>query len=141
MPRRYADAQRLIVDAFAALTPQLQKAAKYMLENPEDVGLNSMRTVAANAGVKPATVSRLSKALGFADYASLRTPFRERLRRNEPRFASRIEDVLRRTADHSLFEELRAQEIANVEATLADDNYPALQAAAEALHRCRRIYF
>ncbi len=65
MNNAYPDTIKLIVESFQGLTPELQKAAKFMLENPEEVGLNSMRSVARKAGVKPATVSRLSKRLGF----------------------------------------------------------------------------
>lgn len=139
---RYPAAIRLLTESFSDLTPELQKAARFMLEHPEEVGLNSMRSVAKAAGVKPATVSRLSKTLGFEEYDVLREPFRQRLRKNEPEFASRMRDVQRRGSGDKggLYEELREQEIANVENTLSDDNYPVLVDAAETLHRSRRVY-
>ena len=142
MNTRYPDTVRLLTESFSGLTPELQKAAKYMLENPEEVGLNSMRTVARGAGVKPATVSRLSKTLGFDGYDGLREPFRERLRKNEPKFASKLRDVQRRSLGDTegLFSELREQEVANVEVTLSDENYATLAAAAETLLRSRRVY-
>lgn len=142
MNTRYPDAVRLITESFSGLTPELQKAARFMLENPEEVGLNSMRSVARAAGVKPATVSRLSKTLGFEEYEALRDPFRQRLRKNEPRFATKLRDIQRRGSSDTdaLFADLRTQEIANVERTLSDDNYAALVDAAETLHRCRRVY-
>jgi len=142
MSQPYQDTIRLLVDTFSGLTPELQKAAKFMLENPEEVGLNSMRTVAKDAGVKPATVSRLSKKLGFAEYESLREPFRQRLRKSEPKFATGVENVQRRgTSDvYGLYEELRAQEIDNVQRALSEQNYAVLGEAADTMHRARRIY-
>lgn len=142
MSKLYADTVRQLTESFSSLTPELQKAARFILDNPEEVGLNSMRSVARGAGVKPATVSRLSKALGFEEYEALREPFRQRLRKTEPRFASRLRDVQRRGTGgtDSLFSELRDQEIANVELTLSDENYPSLVAAAEVLHQSRRVY-
>ena len=142
MNTRYPDAVRLIVESFSDLTPELQKAAKFILENPEEVGLNSMRTVAKDAGVKPATVSRLSKTLGFEEYERFREPFRQRLRKIEPTFASGVEEVQRRGAadNQALFAELRAQEIANIERTLSDANYEVIRDAAETMHRSRRVY-
>jgi DNA-binding MurR/RpiR family transcriptional regulator len=137
----YAATTRRLVDAYAELTPELQKAARFMLENPEDVGLSSMRAVAKKAGVKPATVSRLSKALGFARYAALREPFRERLRQTEPSYASRVEDLQQRAGEsRNLFEELRDQEIRNIEQTLSAENFAALDNGAEMLNNSRRIY-
>jgi DNA-binding MurR/RpiR family transcriptional regulator len=139
---RYPDTVRQLTESFSTLTPELQKAARFMLEHPEEVGLNSMRSVAKAAGVKPATVSRLSKTLGFEQYDALREPFRERLRKNEPKFASKLRAAQRRGAEDrdGLFEELRAQEMANVERTLSDQNYETLTDAAETLHRSRRVY-
>ena len=142
MDLRYPDTVRLIVESFSDLTPELQKAAKFMLENPEEVGLNSMRSVAKGAGVKPATVSRLSKTLGFDEYDRLREPFRQRLRRIQPTFASGVAEVQRRGAGRSaaLFSELREQELRNVERTLSDENYGVIRDAAETMHRSRRVY-
>jgi len=142
MHARYSDTIRLLVNSLSALTPELQKAARYMVENPEEIGLNSMRSVAREAGVKPATISRLSKSLGFAEYNQLREPFRQRLRKNEPEFASRLQAVQRRGIDDgaTLFGDLRDQEIDNVRRTLSDENYPAILAAAETIHRSRRVY-
>ncbi|MEL7185169.1 MAG: MurR/RpiR family transcriptional regulator [Pseudomonadota bacterium] len=142
MESRYPDTIRLLVDSYPRLTPELQKAARFMVENPEEVGLNSMRTVAREAGVKPATISRLTKTLGFGDYETLREPFRERLRTPAPEFAERLQDVQKRAerGDDALFADLRAQEIANIERSLGDDNYAVMDAAAETLHDSRRVY-
>ncbi len=142
MQRPYPDTIRLLVESFSDLTPELQKAARFMVEHPEEVGLNSMRKVAKEAGVKPATVSRLSKTLGFDGYESLREPFRQRLRKIEPQFSTRVEDLQRRGGDDtsSLFADLRQQELQNIERTLSDTNHAAIEAAANALHVSRRVY-
>ncbi len=51
MEYRYAATIKRLVDSFSGLTPELQKAARYMMEHPEEVGLSSMRSVAGDAGV------------------------------------------------------------------------------------------
>ena len=142
MDARYTDTIRLLVNSFSTLSPELQKAARYMVENPEEIGLNSMRTVANDAGVKPATVSRLSKTLGFTEYDQLREPFRQRLRKAEPEFAARLQAVQRRGIGDGerLFADLREQEVDNVERSLSDANYSTLLDAAETLHGSRRVY-
>ena len=142
MSHEYSETVRRLVDSFSGLTPELQKAAKYILDHPEDVGLHSMRTVAKGAGVKPATISRLSKSLGFAEYELMRRPFRDRLRTSEPGFSSQLENVQKRGADdtRALFEDLRAQELQNVQQSLSDEQYPILVDAVETLWSSRRIY-
>ena len=76
MEHTYSETIRRLVNSFSEFPPQLQTAARYLLEHPEDVGLNSMRTIAREAGVQPATISRLTKVLGFSDYEQLREPFK-----------------------------------------------------------------
>lgn len=113
-----------------------------MVEHPEEIGLSSMRSVARDAGVKPATITRLTKTLGFGEYEKLREPFRQRLRTSSPEFASKLQDVQKRagSGDHSLFADVRAQEISNIERSLSEDNYPIMAAAAETMHDSRRVY-
>lgn len=138
----YPETVRMLVDSYGDLTPELRKAAQYILDNPEEVGLSSMRTVAKAAGVKPATISRLSKALGYAEYNQLREPFRQRLRGQEPDFAARLKDVQDRGPGdaQALFEEHRALELRNIERTLGDDQLPEMLAAVDTLWSSRRIY-
>ena len=142
MNRRYPDTIRLLVDSYPKLTPQLQKAARFMVEHPEEIGLNSMRHVAREAGVKPATITRLTKTLGFPEYDALREPFRQRLRTSAPEFASKLQSVQRlgESNEESLFRELRAQELSNIEHSLSDENYPIMDAAAETMNGSRRVY-
>jgi DNA-binding MurR/RpiR family transcriptional regulator len=142
MDNTYPDMIRRLVDSFSELSPQLQTAARYLLEHPEDVGLNSMRTVAREAGVQPATISRLSKALGFSGYNQLREPFRQRLRNPGPGYVSGVRDVQRRGADdaQALFEDVRTQDLENIQRSLGDDKYPILLEAVETLRSSRRVY-
>lgn len=142
MTHNYPDVIRKLSDSYPTLPPQLQMAARYILKHPEDVGLTSMRAVAREAGVNPATITRLSKALGFTEYEQLREPFRQRLRNREPEYASRLRDVQRRGAggSHALLDALRTQDLDNLQRTLADENYPVLIAAVETLLASRRVY-
>ncbi len=142
MKNDYPEAIRQLVDSYQALTPELQKAAQYMIEHPEDVGLNSMRRVARDAGVRPATISRLSKALGYSEYDAFREPFRQRLRTREPGFSERLQDVQRRGSDDArdLFRDLREQELDNVERTLGDEQLPVMLDAVDTIWSSRRVY-
>jgi len=142
MQSQYPDTIRRLVDAYPTLTPELQKAARFIVENPEEIGLNSMRNVAREAGVKPATITRLTKSLGFADYERLREPFRQRLRSQVPNFSARLEGVRKRikTGDSTLLQDLRANEIANIQQSLSDENLEVLDAAAETLNASSEVY-
>ena len=60
MPQNGPLRQKLI-DRFDDMSPQLQQAARYLIEHPQEIALNSMRELARNANVQPATMTRLAK--------------------------------------------------------------------------------
>ncbi|MEM7289813.1 MAG: silent information regulator protein Sir2, partial [Pseudomonadota bacterium] len=47
------------------LTPEVRKAATYVLENPDDIGVSSVREIAKAARVKPNTLVRMARQVGF----------------------------------------------------------------------------
>lgn len=57
------------------MTPQIQTAARFILDRPQDVMLLSMRELASAAGVSHSTIMRLSEWLGLDGYAALRQVF------------------------------------------------------------------
>ena len=76
-------------DEFGDLTPEAQKAARYVLENPADVGVSTVREIAEAAQVKPNTVVRMARQVGFEGYDDFREPFREAIRRGQVTFPDR----------------------------------------------------
>lgn len=54
------------------LSPRLQQAARYVTDHPREIALNSMRAVAKELNVAPATMLRLARALGYGGYDELR---------------------------------------------------------------------
>ncbi|AJY52007.1 MULTISPECIES: MurR/RpiR family transcriptional regulator [Halomonadaceae] len=79
-----------IIAQFDTLSAQLQQAARYLLEHPEEVALVSMRELARHAAVQPATMTRLAKVLGFQGYNDIRTYYAETLRRKSDGFAAKV---------------------------------------------------
>lgn len=69
----------LIDQRFDQLSPELQRAARWVRQHPVELGLQSMRHCAAQAGVAPATMTRLAQALAFDGYEAMRAPFRKAL--------------------------------------------------------------
>ena len=61
-------------------TPELSKLVTYLLENPNEIGVSSIRQLAAKADVKPNTLVRLSRAIGMESYEAFREVFRASIR-------------------------------------------------------------
>lgn len=83
------------------LTPEARKAATYVLENPRDVGVSTVREIAQAAKVKPNTVVRMARQVGFDGYEDFRAPFRDAIRQGAADFPDRarwLQDI-RKTGD------------------------------------------
>lgn len=80
-----------IVRAFDRMSGQLQTAARYILESPHEVALLSMREQARQAGVQPATMTRLAKHLGFSGYDDIRRFYADAMRNDATGFAGRVD--------------------------------------------------
>ncbi len=70
---------RLLAD-FDELPGQLQLCARYLIDHPHEVGLQSMRRLATNARVQPNSFVRLARHLGFEGYDAMRERFRDFVR-------------------------------------------------------------
>ncbi|AMX98909.1 MULTISPECIES: MurR/RpiR family transcriptional regulator [Mesorhizobium] len=103
---------RLIKD-FDTMSEQFKLAARYIIDQPHDVALLSMRDQARMAGVQPSTMTRLAKHLGLAGYDEFRALYADALRGGESGFAGKASAqaiTQRRKGDHGLAREiLRAQ--------------------------------
>ena len=49
-----------VATSLDSFTPEIRKAATYVLENPADIGVSSVREISLKAQVKPNTVMRLA---------------------------------------------------------------------------------
>ncbi len=66
-----------LTERFDTFSPQLQRAARYIVDNQRGVGVQSMRQMAARAEVHPNTLVRLAQSIGFDGYETFRERFRD----------------------------------------------------------------
>lgn len=132
-----------IVETFDALPRQLQTAARYMLDRPDDVALLSMREQARRAGVPAATMTRLAKRLGLEGYESVRTLYASALRDGTLGFAHKAGaqvEAQKLRGERALAAEM-AHSLSRQISTLAQPaTLDRLADAAGRLHAARRIY-
>ncbi|WP_323769570.1 MurR/RpiR family transcriptional regulator [Antarctobacter sp.] len=125
------------------LTPEARKAAKYVLENPRDVGVSTVREIAQAANVKPNTVVRMARQVGFEGYEDFRTPFRDAIRRGAADFPDRarwLQDIRKSGDLGGLYADMLHDALRNIEDTFAAISTDDLKAAAEAIWAARRVF-
>ncbi len=136
--------QQVIEQAFESLSPELQRAARWLQSHHAALALHSMRTSAKEAGVSPATMTRLAQRLGFDGFESMRLPFVKHLAGGMPVTALHREhdgDRNRKAVVSDAATQLNALQQSNVASVLALNSHEALLAAAEALLQARTVYF
>ena len=134
---------RILADELDALTPQLRKAAVYLLENPQEIGVSSVREVAEAAGVTANTVVRMARSIGFSGYEDFREPFRKEIRSGALSFPDRarwLQSLARSGSHGALYADMAARAIANIEETFAASDAEQVRAAANAIVSAGRTF-
>jgi DNA-binding MurR/RpiR family transcriptional regulator len=125
------------------LSPQLRRAARYILANSDKVAVQTVRETAAAARVTPATVVRLAKSLGLNGYPELKRLFLDDLvagaRGDRLPYAAKAAE-LQKDDSASIYERLYTRQAANLEATRAANGAALLARSAAALAKSRRVW-
>jgi DNA-binding MurR/RpiR family transcriptional regulator len=130
-------------EEWSALTPEAQKAARYVLENPRDVGVSTVREIAEAANVKPNTVVRMARQVGFEGYDDFREPFRDAIRAGQVSFPDRarwLQDISRSGDLGGLYADMVGAAIRNLEDTFGGISPDQLREAAEVIWASRNVY-
>ncbi len=137
------EVEALIAQRFNDLSPRQQQAARYIVDNPEEVALRSMRAMAGRAGVDPSTMVRLAQDLGFSGYDDLRECYRRKLVVGAGTWSGRLQRIRRRKEDSStsaLVSEILAQGQRNLEKTFSAETVAALENSKRLLSDARQVY-
>ena len=125
------------------LSPEAQKAARYLMDNPNDVGVSSMREMARAAQVKPNTLVRLAQTLGFDGYEDFKKPFQDAIRKGPVGFTDRarwLQSIRQRGEMGTLLADMAASALNNIEATFAELNEAELKKAALSVWNSRQTF-
>jgi DNA-binding MurR/RpiR family transcriptional regulator len=136
-----------ITDRIAAelgrLPASLQAAGRYVLENPRDVALLSMREQARRAGLQPATMTRFAKRIGLKGYDSVRSAHAERIRNGGLGFAGKAGAQVKNQkhkGERALAAEMAGAFARQIAQLAEPEMLDQIAAAAEQLHAARRIF-
>jgi len=127
--------------AMDGLSPQVERAAEYMLDNPGEIAVNSMRSLAEAAGVKPNTLVRMARAVGFDGYDEFRDPFRQHAAEGALSFPDRarfLQTISQGGRHGSLLADMAGAAMANLEAFFSGADADELKAAADLIDGARR---
>lgn len=87
-----------IVRRYEELSPRLQQVAKYVLENPNDMALQTLAVIAERCEVQPSTIVRFAKTFGYEGASDMQELFKDEMltQAPSPSYAERIRQFSRR---------------------------------------------
>lgn len=124
---------------YAEMPTQFQISARYLIDHPGDVPIASMRTIATQAGVQPATLVRLAQSLGYAGWSGLKDVFVQSLRQTPMAYTEQAKAVVRRRNPTTMLTQMNQAQARNV-MSLQELNATTMTEAVELLVKAKRVY-
>jgi len=141
-PENYDDLKILITENFPKLSGQLQRIARYVLENPNDSALETVSEIARRVEVQPSSLVRFAKTLGYDGYSNVQQVLKSRLISEIPNYRERIRS-LRQARDgdeNSVLGDFVDDGIAALDQLRHKVSPEDLQAAADILSKADDVY-
>jgi len=133
----------LLKSGFDGLSPQLQEAARWVIDHPADVALLTTREQARRAGVAPATMTRLAQRIGLKGYDEIRKLYAEAVRRRPESFRARAEELLQRRdteGDAALVHDVFSSLAHHLQALTSAESIERFTAAAKLIAGAERVF-
>lgn len=124
---------------FSGMTPQFQVGARYLLDFPNEVPVASMRKVAAQAGVQPATLVRLAQSLGYPGWDDLKSVFVQSLRQAPKAYADQARKLMSGKKSGDALGRAVATQTGNIK-RLEQANAQRLPIAVQLLSKARQVH-
>ncbi|WP_417828157.1 MurR/RpiR family transcriptional regulator [Thalassospira sp.] len=139
-----SDLREKLISDYGKLSPQMQKAARYILDHPSDVALRSMRALARAADVPPSTITRLMSAIGVETWREFRDHYQSRLLDQPESYAQRARETQRTdqdvNRDEHLLESICRTEIDNISAAYSPELVARMIDACAMIEDARHVF-
>ncbi len=137
-----------IVRRYDRLSPRLKQVAQFVLDHPNDMGLQPLAVIAARCRVQPSTVVRFAKAMGYEGASDMQKLFRDELLAfaPSPSYADRIRQFNERSggvdvlSPHELMQEFADSNIIALEHLKESTRRADLEAGVALIHDARAVY-
>lgn len=145
-PKDYEELIRLIHDRHEGMSKTYQSIAIYLTQNPNDVAVHSVNSIAKGCGIHASSFVRFAQTFGYRGFKELQILFQKRLATAAPGFEARVkalESELHDRQDHSEFgflRELVVKDIASLQKLVEDVNEADLATAVDEIVKAKTVY-
>ncbi|MDA0680986.1 MAG: MurR/RpiR family transcriptional regulator [Proteobacteria bacterium] len=137
-----------IANRYQTLSPRLKQVASYVIDNPNDIGLETLSVIASRCNVQPSTIVRFAKAFGYRGASDMQRLFRNEILSASPApsYSERIRQFRKRSDEvdwlspHNVLHDFAESNIIALE-HLREVVLPAdLEKSVELMHKAHTVY-
>jgi DNA-binding MurR/RpiR family transcriptional regulator len=145
-PKDFEALVQLIHERFDGMSNSHQQISIYLTQNPNEVAVHSINTIADRCGIHASSFVRFAQALGYSGFKDLQALFQKRLETAAPGFEARVralEDELDDRddpTDFGLLQDLVVKDIASLQSLLDDVTGEDLAQAADMIVEAGTVY-
>lgn len=142
----YEDLIRVIHEKHDSMSKAYQRIAVYLTQNPNDVAIKSVNSIAESCGIHASSFVRFAQSLGFTGFKKLQEVFQRRLSTAAPGFEARIKALKgelgggKAEGDSSLLRDLVLRDIASLQELLNDVTSESLSNAVTLMKKAKVIF-
>ncbi|MEC7939422.1 MAG: MurR/RpiR family transcriptional regulator [Pseudomonadota bacterium] len=132
---------------FSGLSKRLQQVAAYVLDNPNDIALETVATIGQKAEVPPSTLIRFANAFGFSGFNEMKNLFREKIIEETSNYTDRAKmhkqlhmDSYSPKSPKSIIQEFANANSKALSSLATHISEQDLSSAIHILHNCENIY-
>lgn len=128
------------------LSKQLQKIARFALDNPTTIALDTIASIAKSAQVQPSALIRFAKAFEYDGFSDMQRVFQAHIAERSASYNERVkrelalDDQVSPDSPATLLAQLCSASAASIEQLQSGIEGQQLNQAVEILHRARHIY-
>lgn len=145
-PADYEDLIRIIHERYDRMSKTHQRIGEYLTQNPNDVAVKSVNSIAEVCGIHASSFVRFAQSLGYSGFKDLQALFQKRLSTASPGFDARLRALEQELTGQSesekssILSELVVRDIASLQELLDATPHELIDRAADMMHKARTIY-
>jgi DNA-binding MurR/RpiR family transcriptional regulator len=141
----YDELKLLIGQAYPDMSKQLQRIARFAIEQPNDLALGTVAAVAEANEVQPSAMIRFANALGYKGFSEMQQVFRGHLLERSDSYRERIEQMRRKQngnahAPASVLHQLVGESVAELRHLEENILQADLKAAVKLIAKAPRVH-
>ena len=137
-----------IAQRYDSLSPRLKQVASYVLDNPNDIALETLSVIAGRSDVQPSTIVRFAKAFGYGGASEMQRLFRDEIlaAAPSPSYSERLRQFTERSnqadwhSPHNVMHDFAESNIIALEHLREAVRKEDLDRSIELMHSAHTVY-